>query len=190
MRRMKLIIGLGNPGSEYAKTRHNAGWMALNRIETRFRVDPTPRSQFHAAVTQGQIEGEKVLLLRPMTYMNRSGLSVGEAVTFYKLDPQQDIMVLVDDIALPCGKLRIRASGSAGGHNGLTDIQRALGSQNYPRLRIGIDAPGRVPQVDYVLGRFSPEQSDKLDPAMDQCADAIACWIKQGLTKAMTQYNA
>lgn len=187
---MKLIIGLGNPGPEYAKTRHNAGWMALDILEQRFKIDPSPRAQFHAAATQGHIAGEKVLILRPQTFMNRSGLSVGEAVSFYKLDPQQDIIVLVDDIALPCGKIRLRASGSAGGHNGLSDIQRALGSPNYPRLRIGIDAPGRVPQVDYVLGRFTPQQLDELEPALSSAADAIECWLAQGLTKAMTRFNA
>lgn len=187
---MKIIVGLGNPGPEYAKTRHNAGWMVLDQLEKRFNIDTAVKTQFHAAVTQGQIGGEKVMILRPQTFMNRSGLSVGEAINFYKLDPQQDLIVLVDDIALPTGKIRLRASGSAGGHNGLSDIQRALGSPNYPRLRIGIDAPGRVRQVDYVLGRFSPNQLASLDEALDMSVDAIECWIKLGLTKAMTRYNA
>jgi PTH1 family peptidyl-tRNA hydrolase len=186
---MKLIIGLGNPGPEYAKTRHNAGWMALDRIEARFKLEPSRKVQFHSAVTEGNIAGEKVLLLRPQTFMNRSGLAVGEAVSFYKLDPQMDLIILVDDLALEAGQIRIRASGSAGGHNGLTDVQRALGSPNYPRLRIGIDGRGRIPQVDYVLGRFTPEQLTRLEPALDQTANAIECWIKQGLTKAMTLYN-
>lgn len=190
MPHMKLIVGLGNPGPEYAKTRHNAGWMALDQIEKRFNIDTTTKAQFHAAVTQGHIGGEKVMILRPQTFMNRSGLTVGEAVNFYKLDPQQDLIVLVDDIALPSGKIRLRASGSAGGHNGLSDIQRALGTPNYPRLRIGIDAPGRARQVDYVLGRFSPDQLAALDEAMDMSADAVECWLKLGLTKAMTRYNA
>lgn len=187
---MKLIVGLGNPGQEYARTRHNAGWLALDRLEARHGMSPSRKVQFQAVVTEGNLAGERVLLLRPQTYMNRSGLTVGQAVTFYKLDPQHDLMVLVDDIALPTGKIRLRASGSAGGHNGLLDIQRALGTSNYPRLRIGIDAPGRIPQVDYVLGRFSPDQTDKLDPALDACVDAIACWLKDGLTQAMTRYNA
>lgn len=187
---MKLIVGLGNPGPEYAKTRHNAGWMVLDQLEKRFNVDTNAKSQFHAAATQGNIAGEKVLILRPQTFMNRSGLSVGEAVNFFKLDPQQDLMVLVDDIALTTGNIRLRASGSAGGHNGLSDIQRALGTPNYPRLRIGIDAPGRVRQSDYVLGRFSPEQLTKLDDALNMSVDALECWIKLGLTKAMTRYNA
>src|SRR5690606_5460504 len=114
---MKLIVGLGNPGPEYLKTRHNAGWMVLDQLEKRFNIGTNPKAQFHAAVTQGMIADEKVLILRPQTFMNRSGLSVGEAVNFYKLDPQQDLMVLVDDIALPTGNIRLRASGSAGGHN-------------------------------------------------------------------------
>lgn len=187
---MKLIIGLGNPGPEYAKTRHNAGWMALDRLEARFKLDPSRKTQFHSAITDGVIAGEKVLLLRPMTFMNRSGLAVGEAVSFYKLDPQMDLMVLVDDLALSVGQIRLRASGSAGGHNGLIDVQRALGTPNYPRLRIGIDPKGRVPQSDYVLGRFSPEQLPRLEPALDQSVDTIECWLSKGLTKAMTTYNA
>jgi len=185
---MKLIIGLGNPDPQYAQTRHNVGFMAVDCLTQRHHID-TPRSKFHSAVFEGQIAGDKCLLLKPTTYMNRSGLAVGEAVMFYKLEPT-DVIIVVDDVALPTGQLRLRASGGAGGHNGLSDIERALGTQSYPRLRIGIDAPGRANQRDYVLGRFTPSQRDAIDPALDQTADAIECWIRDGIDQAMTRYNA
>lgn len=187
---MKLIVGLGNPGPEYAQTRHNAGFLVLERLARRHRLTDSPvRSKFHSAVLEGQIAGERCLLMQPMTFMNRSGLAVGEAVAFYKLE-LADWMIVVDDIALPCGRIRLRSDGSPGGHNGLTDIQRAIGSPAYPRLRVGVDAPGRVPQKDYVLGRFSPEQWALMEPAIDQSCDAIECWIKLGIDQAMTRFNS
>lgn len=185
---MKLIVGLGNPGSEYARTRHNAGFMALDRLATRHGLSGA-RTRFHAGMIEGSIAGDKCVLLQPMTYMNRSGLTVGEAVAFYKLQ-LSDLLIVVDDVALPVGRMRLRAAGSAGGHNGLIDIERALGTAEYPRLRIGVDAPGRVPQKDYVLGRFSPDQLFKLEPLLDVAANAIESWIKDGIAKAMTLYNA
>lgn len=187
---MKLIVGLGNPGAEYANTRHNAGFLVLERLAKRHHLTDSPiRSKFHSAILEGDIAGQRCLLMQPMTFMNRSGLAVGEAATFYKLDPS-DLMIVVDDLALPCGRIRLRSDGSPGGHNGLTDIQRALGSAAYPRLRVGIDAPGRVPQKDYVLGRFSPDQWSALEPAIDHSCDAIECWLKLGIDQAMTRFNA
>jgi PTH1 family peptidyl-tRNA hydrolase len=185
---MKLIVGLGNPGTEYARTRHNAGFMVVDRLATRHRLT-SPRTKFHAGMLEGPIAGDKCVLLQPVTYMNRSGLAVGEAVGFYKL-PLSDLLVVVDDVALPVGRMRLRAGGSAGGHNGLSDIERALGTSEYPRLRIGIDPPGRAPQRDYVLGRFSPDQLLKLDPMLDIAANAIEAWITHGIAKAMSLYNA
>jgi PTH1 family peptidyl-tRNA hydrolase len=190
---MKLIVGLGNPGPEYAKTRHNAGFMAVERLAQRFQITGPPRSKFNGATREGNIAGEKCVLLQPLTYMNRSGLAVGEAVTFYKLDPKPPacaVMILVDDLALPSGRIRLRSSGGPGGHNGLIDIARALGGNDFPRLRIGIDAPGRVPQVDYVLQRFSPDQLLKLDVALDRTVDAVECWIKNGIDKTMSLFNS
>jgi len=185
---MKLIVGLGNPGKQYEKTRHNAGFMAIDRLARRHMLSGA-KSRFHAGVLDGVIAGEKVLLMQPMTFMNRSGLAVGEAATFFKLTPE-DVLVLVDDIALSTGRIRMRATGSAGGHNGLKDIERVLASRDYPRLRIGIDPPGRVPQIDYVLGRFSSEQMDQLDSSLDRSCDAIECWLREGIEKAMSMYNA
>jgi peptidyl-tRNA hydrolase, PTH1 family len=188
---MKLIVGLGNPGPEYANTRHNAGFMLVDSLARRFTVgDPgSARTRFHSHVLDGTILGEKVLLLKPQTYMNRSGLAVGEAMQFYKI-PQEDILVLVDDIYLPCGKIRLRPDGGAGGHNGLRDIERVVSGPVYPRMRIGVDAPGLQKQVDYVLGRFTDEQLPKLDDAMHLGCDAIVCWLKNGLPKAMSLFNS
>jgi PTH1 family peptidyl-tRNA hydrolase len=187
---MHLIVGLGNPGTQYDKTRHNAGFMAIERFARRHGLLDAGRlkSKFHAAVIEGVICDVKCLLMQPMTFMNRSGQAVREALDFYKLDTSE-LLIMVDDVALPCGRIRLRAAGSAGGHNGLADVQRAVGSGDYPRLRIGIDATGRVPQVDYVLQRFTPQQLTQLDPALDNACDAIECWLAQGIDKAMSQYN-
>ena len=184
---MKLIVGLGNPGRDYVGTRHNAGFMVLDRLATRHGLSEA-KSKFHGGVLDGRIGGDKCVLLQPTTYMNRSGLSVGEASAFYKVEPE-DILIVVDDVALPIGKIRMRGSGGAGGHNGLSDIQRVLGTHAYPRLRIGIDAPGRIPQVDYVLGKFTKSQQSELGPALDRAADAIECWVEHGLETTMTRYN-
>ncbi len=185
---MRLIVGLGNPEAKYVQTRHNAGFMVIDRLARRYSLTQ-PRMKFHAGVLEGVIAGEKCLLMQPVTYMNRSGLAVGEAATFHKLDPA-DILIIVDDVALPCGRIRLRGEGSAGGHNGLTDVQRALGTLAYPRLRIGIDAPGLIPQVDYVLGRFRVDQLEKLEPALEEACDAVEHWIAHGLDKTMSKFNA
>lgn len=133
---MKLIVGLGNPGPEYAKTRHNAGFMTLEKLAQRHGLTGV-KHKFHAGVLEGFIHQKKVMLMQPMTFMNRSGLAVGEAASFYKFDPT-DILILVDEIALDVGQIRLRGAGSPGGHNGLKDIERVLTTRDYPRLRIGI----------------------------------------------------
>lgn len=185
---MKLIVGLGNPGSEYTKTRHNAGFMAIDRLAQRHGLNGV-KAKFHAGVLEGRIANQKVLLMQPTTYMNRSGLSVGEAMSFYKLEPD-DMLVIVDDVALDVGQLRLRATGSAGGHNGLKDIQRALGTPDYPRLRLGIGPRGRAPQVDFVLGRFTDDQLEELEPALWRACDCIETWLTDGTELAMTRFNA
>jgi PTH1 family peptidyl-tRNA hydrolase len=187
---MKLIVGLGNPGEEYARTRHNAGFMVVERLAGRQGLGGArAKMKFHGATLEGAIAGERCVLLRPMTFMNRSGLAVGEAITFYKL-ALSDLMVVVDDWALPVGRVRLRTEGSSGGHNGLADIERALSTPGYPRLRVGIDSPGQVPQVDYVLGNFTAGQMAQLDPALDRACDAVEYWITAGIDEAMTRYNA
>ncbi len=191
---MKLIVGLGNPGAQYERTRHNAGFMAVDRLISRFAPGAPARARFHAATWEADLPGpagpERCMMLKPTTYMNRSGLSVGEAVRFYKVDPAADLFVIVDDVYLPSGAIRIREGGSPGGHNGLDDIQRALGTDRYPRLRIGVDAPGPAPQADYVLGRFTDEQWTLAGPAIDRAAEAAAVWVASGITTAMNRFNA
>ncbi|MFK7962164.1 MAG: aminoacyl-tRNA hydrolase [Phycisphaerales bacterium] len=186
---MKLVVGLGNPGPAYEATRHNVGFDVLGRLARRHAPGESARSRFHSVLIETIIGPEKVLLMQPTTFMNRSGTSVSEAVNFYKLDPAEDVLVVVDDIALPCGSFRLRGSGSAGGHNGLSDIQRRIGTDAFARLRIGIDRPGEIPQKDYVLGRFRPDQREAMEPALDECTDAAACWVTEGLSVAMNRFN-
>ncbi len=185
---MKIIVGLGNPGREYVNTRHNAGFMVLEHLAERY-PSTGPKMKFNAGVLETMIHNEKCLLMQPVTYMNRSGTAVSQAVQFYQL-PLDDLMVVVDDVALPCGKIRIRAEGTSGGHNGLADIERLLGTTAYPRTRIGIDSPGRVPQRDYVLSSFTESQRQYIATAAGKACDAIECWIREGIGKAMSIYNA
>jgi peptidyl-tRNA hydrolase, PTH1 family len=192
---MKLIVGLGNPGLEHDRTRHNVGFEAIDRLARR-TVDPShsiAKSRFSGMALEAELKGqdgpEKVLLIKPLTYMNRSGQSVAEAIRFFKLDPSKDLLVIVDDIALPCGSIRLRPDGSAGGHNGLSDIEQKLGTNTYARCRIGIDAPGQVPQRDYVLGRFRPDQQPLVESAIEQAVQAALCWVASGITTAMNRFN-
>jgi len=188
---MKLIVGLGNPGRQYQNTRHNAGFMAIDRLARKHALSGA-KSKFHAGVLEARFGDCKALLMQPMTYMNKSGLAVGEAARFHKLQPS-DILILVDDVALPVGTIRLRPKGGTGGHNGLADIERALGSGDFPRLRIGIDPPmigdQRIPQVDYVLGPFTDDQRQALDPALADAADAAELWACEGIDTAMNRYN-
>lgn len=192
---MKMIVGLGNPGTQYAKTRHNAGFMVVERLLSRHRVFEAPRARFHAACVEAPIGAERCLLMRPTTYMNRSGLAVAEALNFYKLKADEDLLVMTDDVALPTGMIRLRAAGSAGGHNGLSDIQRSLGHDNYPRLRIGVGVqpnggkPPLMVQADFVLGRFVDEESDLLDQAIEQSCDAVETFVSRGVQAAMNRFN-
>jgi PTH1 family peptidyl-tRNA hydrolase len=188
---MKLIVGLGNPGAEYEKTRHNAGFFVLDRLARRHGLSGA-RTRFHAGTLEATFGRHKVLLMQPTTYMNRSGTAVGEAARFYRLDPA-DVLVVVDDTALAVGTIRLRPGGGAGGHNGLSDIARALGTDDYPRLRIGIGEPivgdQRIAQRDYVLGRFTEQQLADLDPALGRAAEAAQTWATEGIDTAMNRYN-
>ncbi len=198
---MKLIVGLGNPGSQYVGTRHNIGFEMLDELAGRIGAAPPrefdrqARERFDGLTLDGRVElpgggDEKLLLLKPMTFMNVSGRSVQAALAFYQLDPS-DLLVALDDIALPTGRIRLRRGGSSGGHNGLRDIERALATDQYPRLRLGIDpTPPRIPQRDYVLGRFSPEQRERIGPALRRSVDATLLWIEKGIAAAMNQFNA
>ncbi|MHC4709834.1 MAG: aminoacyl-tRNA hydrolase, partial [Planctomycetota bacterium] len=181
--------GLGNPGRQYDQTRHNVGSAVLDRLARRGAPGAVARSKFHGVVVEAAFGPDRVILLKPTTYMNRSGQAVAEAVRFYKLDPDADLLIIVDDTALSCGLIRLRAEGGAGGHNGLADIEQKLGSEQYARLRIGIDAPGDIPQETYVLGRFRPEQRELLEPALEDAVDATVCWITHGIEEAMNRFN-
>ena len=198
---MKLVVGLGNPGKEYAGTRHNIGFEVLDHLAARLgftgstsEFDRVARSKFEGLALDGTVYlpgggGGKLLLLKPAVYMNLSGRSVQAAMAFYQLTPA-DVMVVLDDLALPAGKIRLRAGGSDGGHNGLKDIQRALGTNQYPRLRLGIDAPPQfVPGRDYVLGKFSEAQREPMKQAIARACDAIVTWVQSGMERAMNQFN-
>ena len=195
---MRLVVGLGNPGVDYAGTRHNVGWAALDVLAQKLgwiarasEFNAVARTRFDGLMLDGTLAdaGEKILLLKPTTYMNDSGRSVQQASAFYQIDVP-GILVVLDDLALPCGRLRIRPGGSSGGHNGLKDVQRVLGTQDYPRLRIGIDAPPpRVPGKDYVLSRFTEAQQAVVNIALDRAAAAIVMWAKEGIEAAMNAFN-
>ena len=196
---MKLIVGLGNPGKQYVGTRHNIGFEAVDMLAKRLgwiskagEFEKLARANFDGLAMDGSVLGlsEKLLLLKPLTYMNLSGRSVQAASAFYRIEPQ-DLMIVLDDLALPCGRLRIRSGGSSGGHNGLKDIERALGTDQYPRLRIGIDPPPQfVPGKDYVLQPFTAEQRKMLEPAIEKSASALMTWMEKGVVTAMNEFNA
>ena len=188
---MKLVVGLGNPGPEYDGTRHNVGFEVVDRLARRW-ADPAAsvaRNRFSGLVVEAMIRDEKVLLLKPLTYMNLSGKAVAEALRFYKMSPADDLLVMVDDTALDCGSIRLKPGGGAGGHNGLSDVSRLLGTDAWPRLRIGVDKPGRIPLKNYVLGRFTPEQQPLVESSLGEAADAAACWASEGLATAMNRFN-
>lgn len=187
---MKLIVGLGNPGPEYDGTRHNVGFAVLDSLARRFAPGTIAKSKFSGSTLEADIGGEKTLLLKPLTFMNRSGQSVGEAVRFYKVEPREDLLIIVDDLALPCGSIRLRPEGSAGGHNGLQDVEEKLGTSEYGRLRIGIDGRGDIPQSAYVLGKFRPDQRTLVDHALADAVDAAAHWAVHGMTGAMNTFNS
>lgn len=187
---MKVIVGLGNPGREYEKTRHNAGFLVLDRLAGRHAQGQTPRAKFNSVLLEAPISGHKCLLMKPTTYMNRSGSAIAEATRFYKVDPTEDLLVIVDDTALPLGNIRIRPKGGPGGHNGLADIERALGTDSYPRLRVGVGAAASSErQVGHVLGRFAPDEWDRLGDVLETATDAAEKFIKEGVEAVMNTFN-
>lgn len=187
---MKLIVGLGNPGLQYDKTRHNAGFLVVDALASRHAGGQIPKSRFNSITLDAFIGAEKVLLMKPTTFMNLSGKAVGEAVRFYKLDPSEDLIVIVDDIALPVGHTRVRKNGGSGGHNGLSDIDRLLGSDQYMRVRLGVgEVPKLMNQSDWVLSRFMSEEREDIERGIVRAADAVECIIDEGVVKAMNSFN-
>jgi PTH1 family peptidyl-tRNA hydrolase len=185
---MKMIVGLGNPGSKYENTRHNIGFEVIGELARRWQADRF-REKHQALLTEASYAGEKVLLVAPQTYMNLSGVSVRLVSDFYKLPPA-DLLVVCDDFNLPLGTLRTRVRGSAGGQNGLDNIIQQLGSQDFARLRIGIGpVPERWNPADFVLGKFPKDEIELADASARRAADAVECWIADGVTETMNQYN-
>ena len=186
---MYVIAGLGNPGSKYEKTRHNVGFQVIDRLASKYHIDMNTKK--HKAICgTGVIEGVKVLLVKPQTFMNLSGESIREAVDFYKVDPETEFLVIYDDISLAPGHLRIRKKGSAGGHNGIKDIIRQLGTEKFLRIKVGVGAkPKGWDLADHVLGRFSTEDRKLVDEAIAKAAKAVDIIISQGTDAAMNEYN-
>lgn len=185
---MKIIVGLGNPTREYEGTRHNVGFSVIYAISDKYNIKVDTKKH-KALIGKGIIEGEKVILAMPQTYMNLSGESVRELIDYYKCD-NEDVIVIYDDISLDVGKLRIRAKGSAGGHNGIKSIISHLGTQEFPRIKVGVgEKPARMDLADYVLGRFSKEEQPLIRESADKASDAVALMLREGISAAMNKFN-
>lgn len=185
-----LIVGLGNPGRAYERTRHNAGFRVLERLAKRWQAEWAFEKKFRARMARTDREGRRALLCLPETFMNASGEAVAAVADFYQVSPER-VWVVVDDADLPLGVLRLRPRGSSGGHRGLESIERHLGTREYPRLRVGIgrdETAGRE-ITDYVLSRFRPAETKLLARALERACDQVDCWFREGIGPAMNQYN-
>jgi peptidyl-tRNA hydrolase, PTH1 family len=185
---MKLVVGLGNPGKKYDGTRHNVGFAVIDMLAAAPGVGNF-QERYDADLAEWHDDGEKILLMKPLTFMNLSGRAVRQVADFYQLE-LPDLLVVCDDMALPLGKLRFRARGTHGGHNGLRDIQQHLGTNEYARLRIGVDVPeGERDAVDHVLGKFKPSERPVITDALQLAVQGTAMWVKHGIQKCMNEYN-
>ena len=184
-----LVVCLGNPGKQYENTRHNIGFMTADEIERRSGVKIN-KLRYRALTGEVKIAGQRVLVLKPQTYMNLSGEAVKLAGAFYKIPPE-NVIVISDDVSLPLGKLRIRASGSAGGHNGLKNIIAHLGTDAFPRIKVGVGAPEHPEHemVDWVIGNFTPQEKKVVAEAVGRAADAVECLIEKGVSEAQNKFN-
>jgi len=185
---MKIVVGLGNPGRQYEETRHNVGWMVLDRVAERAGWTGHVRARDAASTVRGRYNGLDLVLVKPTTYMNLSGVAVRKALAREHV-PLEDLLVVVDDFDLPLGKLRIREQGSAGTHNGLRSVVGELGSQKFARLRVGIGEPSRD-AIDHVLTRFSPDERRLLDEVLNAAADAVEDWARDGAARAANRWNS
>jgi PTH1 family peptidyl-tRNA hydrolase len=185
-----LIVGLGNPGAEYVRTRHNSGFMAVERLAERFGVAWKSERKFKARLTRSEVGGKPVVLAQPQTFMNLSGSSVQAIMGYWKV-PVGGLLVVVDDADLPLGTLRLRPDGSPGGHHGLESVEAHLGTRQYARQRIGIGrrADGAREITDYVLGRFDGSEMGLLQLVLERACDQMECWITSGTAKAMNEFN-
>jgi len=192
----QLIVGLGNPEPKYDQTRHNIGFAAIDAISRNWHIPVTENRKFQGQFGEGLALGsKKIRILKPLTYMNRSGESIQAVTSWYKLPPES-VLVIYDDMDLPLGKIRLRLSGSAGGHNGMKSTISHLNSQNFPRLRIGIGKPKNLPNnddgdtVSHVLGKFSPQEAKLIDPILAFVVECVELTLKQGVEKAMNRCNS
>ena len=188
MDRMKIIAGLGNPGSEYANTKHNVGFMFVDALADKLGIDGW-KTKYDALVAEGHMGAEKILLMKPLTYMNESGRAIGPLLSWYKLEPQ-DLIVVHDDMDIPAGTVRIRRKGSAGGHNGIKSILYHVGDENFARVRIGIGRPQPGwTVVNHVLAPFSAEDAPKIREAIQYLLPAVECIVTEDVDMAMNRYN-
>ena len=186
---MFIIVGLGNPTKEYEGTRHNVGFEVIDRIAEKYNIDVAVKKH-RALVGKGMIGGEKVILAKPQTFMNLSGESVRSLLDFYKVDETTELLIIYDDVSLAPGQLRIRAKGSAGGHNGIKSIIAHVGGQVFPRIKIGVgEKPPKMDLADYVLGHFSKEDRSVMEEAFREAADAVEMMITEGPDAAMNAFN-
>lgn len=189
MEPMHLIVGLGNPGADYAKTRHNAGFLLVEKLAEQWQAGWTNERKFQARVARAECASKKVLLAEPQTFMNLSGEAVGALVKFYQL-PLEKILVVVDDADLPLGEIRLRPGGGTGGHHGLESVTQHLGSKAFARLRIGIGRKNEAREITgHVLGKFGADESALLEKVLERAANQMAYWLDAGLQKAMNQFN-
>ncbi|MBF2063035.1 MAG: aminoacyl-tRNA hydrolase [Calothrix sp. C42_A2020_038] len=190
----QLIVGLGNPEPKYDQTRHNIGFAAIDALCRAWKISVSENKKFHGEYGEGTVNGDKIRLLKPLTYMNRSGQSIQAVTKWYKLEPES-VLVIYDDMDLPLGKTRLRLSGSAGGHNGMKSTIAHLGTDNFPRLRIGIGRPKNevvedTGTISHVLGRFNATESQLMEEVLDFVVENVELCIKQGVEKAMNRCNS
>jgi len=189
MENLNLIVGLGNPGRRYARTRHNAGFRLVEILAGRWHADWTQEKKFKARLAWAERNGRKLLLCKPQTFMNLSGEAVGALINFYQAAKER-MLVAVDDADLPLGEIRLRGRGSSGGHHGLESLEQHLGTRDFARLRIGIGRESDAREItDYVLAAFSPAEAELFEKALTRAADQVECWLDEGLGKAMSLFN-
>jgi PTH1 family peptidyl-tRNA hydrolase len=189
MEPMHLVVGLGNPGADYAKTRHNAGFLLLDKLAEQWKTNWANEKKFLARLAKTERSGKKVLLCEPQTFMNLSGEAVGSLVSYYQV-PLANILVVVDDADLPFGEIRLRPGGGSGGHHGLDSVAQHLGTKAYARLRIGIGRRNEAREITgYVLGKFDASENGLLGKILDRAANQVEGWLAHGLQKAMNQFN-
>jgi PTH1 family peptidyl-tRNA hydrolase len=184
---VKIVVGLGNPGEQYEKTRHNVGWMVLDRIADQAGWSGRGRTRDAASIAMGRFRGLDLTLVKPLTFMNESGLAVRKVLARERT-PLTDLLVVVDDFALPFGRLRFREGGGAGGHNGLQSIIAELGSDRFSRLRVGIGEPGRN-SVYHVLSRFAPAEQARMQELLDEATEGVETWAREGTSRAANRFN-